>query len=51
MDSKKCIICGNEIEAEDEEDTCSKECAIAASFWFYNTIMSDKLDPIYLKVI
>jgi len=32
MDNKKCIICGNEIEVEDEEDTCSKECAIAASF-------------------
>ena len=32
MDSKKCIICGNELKAEDDEDTCSRECAIAASF-------------------
>ena len=32
MDSKKCMVCGHELKAEDEEDTCSKECAIAASF-------------------
>ncbi len=32
MDSKKCMICGHELKAEDEEDTCSRECAIAASF-------------------
>ena len=31
MDKKKCVICGQEMKAEDEEDTCSRECAIAAS--------------------